>query len=624
MIKIFKLIIILSISSLISAMHLPKENHKRKSDTEATIDNRETKKRKTETAHINEFINDQIIQSVCDPKIDSSKNIADRLEKTSFSDILGADKILMKEQRDSIKKIIIEKYERELKDIIAVGTDSYLAGANAYFKDIGLNPVPDSSYWKISDDSKYLLMSEKSTHVYNLSMDKSITYDSDKIYPIDSSDKYLVFGEDDFIKVIGVDDLKERLIKNYPVNSISISSDNKYIATAIAGKVDLWDLSLDKKIKEFKTVIDKDMAVGVENYKVFFSPNNKYLIATAENYNHEHPIILHIWKIKSGQAIKEFDELHHVLFKGKNSLFSPNNKFIFKVEAGDDECPSIFNLKTNESNSLNVNSPDDIIQDSTEIMDASFSPDSNSLATSHNTNKFYLWDTKTGSLKHIFNNHEPIIVGRFCFSHDSKFIAIASQFQAFIYDCRNGSKIQNPRSNCPFDDKGRTKILVEDKSWDHNEQSADELEFSLDNKLLVTNCFMFGTTLWDIDNDRVLDDVDERHIPFGSDRRSRFTKDGKYIITGPCFLEARSDKGCFMIEDLANAWIMPQLDLVMILFLVKLINSPEGNILENAEYKAYYDKLPKPIEGFVRKYYAKKIVDLYLRNKYLSNFVGQY
>jgi WD40 repeat protein len=205
----------------------------------------------------------------------------------------------------------------------------------------------------------------------------------------------------------------------HKVWGVSFSPNGKLLATAsddsFAG---LWDLQ-GNLLTEFKGHQDWVQTVN-------FSPNNKHL-ATGSGDG-----IVRIWDL-SGNLLNEFQAHSQWVRK---VIFSPDNKYIATTSM--DSTARLWDIQGNlliifqgfQSHIINNKYFSEDVLLSEEILDISFSPDAQLIATSYDSGTTRLWDLQ-GSLLSEFYDGRNHHYGRndsaanISFSHNGKYIARA-------------------------------------------------------------------------------------------------------------------------------------------------------------------------------------------------------
>lgn len=175
-------------------------------------------------------------------------------------------------------------------------------------------------------DNKYLaLLNENKMEILDISSNQPIaTFPGwssvGSILKYSPNGKYLAFGGDSNFKILDLSDMtqikKSKIDFDGAANSMVFSSDNKLLAFAIYGIINIVDINSGKEIKKIDASAESISSLT-------FSPNalgsSSQFLASSGSYDG----VVKIWGVDSGNLIKEF-ECH------KNSVisiaYSPDGK----------------------------------------------------------------------------------------------------------------------------------------------------------------------------------------------------------------------------------------------------------------------------------------------------------
>ena len=198
------------------------------------------------------------------------------------------------------------------------------------------------------------------------------------------------------------------------VNSISISSDGKYI---ISGSDDnaikLWDITNGYIIRLF-------LGHKKRILSVCFSPNNKYIISgSGGTLNSPHDNVVKLWDIETGLEIKSFLEHQSSV---TSVSFSPNGKYIISGSGSFNDSPDNIIKLWDKETGLKIKS---FSGHKGYIHTVSFSPDGKQVLSGSSDGTMKLWNVETGEeIKTFFWNNN--IITSASFSSDGKQVISSS------------------------------------------------------------------------------------------------------------------------------------------------------------------------------------------------------
>lgn len=254
------------------------------------------------------------------------------------------------------------------------------------------------------------------------------------------------------------------------VTAVTISSDGRYVLVGTAkGKAELYDAETGTWLNGWQ--LDSASIPGPIN-AVIFAADGEQAIAAGDNGQ------IFIWKVTAGSVVGNNVPIGH----GERLLavdYSPDSKFI--LTGGGDRTAIIWDATTrqpvralhpsgfgrtwitsvaysndgtlaltgDENRQLILwNVADGTITRTLSlpnpgyVLDAAFSPDDSLIAASGTyTNEAYIWDVKTGGLRHTFSAHEGWIEA-VAFSPDGRHVLTGSQDRsAILWDVQSGAMV---------------------------------------------------------------------------------------------------------------------------------------------------------------------------------------
>ncbi len=239
---------------------------------------------------------------------------------------------------------------------------------------------------------------------------------------LDSNGNNLLAGfNDNSLKIfntISGKEIKSMEVFRYPIQSLSVDQENKYI------------LASDSKSKSFK-IIDYDTSKELKNIeahdaqvgRIKISDNNR-LIITAGSWDKT----IKVWDLASGQYIKTFSGIQKDIFEHAY-IDSTNNYAIGEIR--------------NKAflNYLSKQTKNQIYKDKNgEVSCVAISPNKKLLAFGTSKNKSKIFSTTSQKLIQTFDNQKSWI-RKIAFSNNSKMLATASFEQIKIWDTNTGKEI---------------------------------------------------------------------------------------------------------------------------------------------------------------------------------------
>jgi len=197
------------------------------------------------------------------------------------------------------------------------------------------------------------------------------------------------------------------------VNSVSFSSDGKYIASGSRSQAILWDIQSGTLIRTFKGHLDDVVSV-------VFSPDGRY-IASGGDY-------IKIWNVKDGSLIRNFKGYSF----SKSVCFSPDGKLI---------------ASGNVNNTVTLlDTTKDVLKTLTGhlcgVTSVVFSPDGQFIASGSYDNTIKLWNVKDRILIKTYKGHTDW-VNSVRFSPDGRFITSLSSDETIkLWNIKTGTLIK--------------------------------------------------------------------------------------------------------------------------------------------------------------------------------------
>jgi WD40 repeat protein len=305
------------------------------------------------------------------------------------------------------------------------------------------------------------------------------------------------------------------------VDMAQLSSDNKYIATISDRYVRIWDVHTGKLIHKLEAYVPDEWNPGGFVTAAQFSPDSKYVVTSSTND------IAIFWDLASGKAIQTFRHNGTIssvsfsldgkymatggldgttvvwdvrkgsqqqIFKGDIehqawAQFSPEGQFLLIFDG-------YYTIKMWDmvAGKILYNLP----KSTKEFKSTHFSSDGKYMITT-DRNKFTLWETATGKLVHAI----PSAVDTVVFGPDSQHIATLSRKEVKVWDTQRGNLMH--------------QLTAKEKEF------FKSVQFSPDNKYLLTSLDNNVTTIWSATSDSIIHEL--------KGTAAQFSTQGRYVVT---------------------------------------------------------------------------------------------
>ncbi|MDX4038461.1 caspase family protein [Aliarcobacter skirrowii] len=246
---------------------------------------------------------------------------------------------------------------------------------------------------------------------------------------ISSDNRYIVSGSDD--TTVRLWDFKSgKLLKTLNgnsniVNSVAISSDSRYIVSGSDDTtVKLWDISSGKLLK---TLNGHSYWVS----SVAISSDNRYIVSGSSDRT------IKLWDVNSGKLLKTFRGHYGTIY---SVAISSDSRYI--VSGSDDKTVNLWDLKSgNIIKTLNGHSGS--------VISVAISSDNRYIVSGSDDKTVKLWDVNSGKLLKTLNGHSNRVLS-VAISSDSRYIVSASDDKTVkLWDVNSGKllKTLNGHSN---------------------------------------------------------------------------------------------------------------------------------------------------------------------------------
>jgi len=271
------------------------------------------------------------------------------------------------------------------------------------------------------------------------------------------------------------------IIKNsFPVYSVAISPDGKYIASNSGKTIKIWDVSSGKCTK---------ILSGHKNsiWSICYSPDGKYIASGSDDKT------IRIWDVSSG----EYKELIGHKNWISSVSYSPDGKYI--ASGSYDMTIRIWDISTGKYKTL--------IGHKGAIYSVSYSPDGKYIASGSSDKTVKIWDVSTGEYK-ILIGHEYSVLS-VSYSPDGKYLASGSQDKTIrIWDVKSGRYI---------------KILTK-----HN-GPVISVNYSPNGKYIVSGSSDKTVKIWDVSTGQYIKTLTgHKNVIYSVN----YSHNGKYIVSG--------------------------------------------------------------------------------------------
>lgn len=277
------------------------------------------------------------------------------------------------------------------------------------------------------------------------------------------------------------------------VYAVDYSPDGKYIVTAHNdGTAWLWDATTGKALATFK-----GHTGPLRRAK--FSPDGHYILTTSIDGT------VRTWEAPSGKALATLQSFSGELSggayggsDGRGASFSPDSQLI--ATAGEDGVARVWEVQTGR---LKL----ELKGHANSVNDASFSPDGKYIATAGEDTTAKLWDATSGQELATMSGHSGFVY-RATFSPDGRYVVTASQDgTAMVFEIPSGKVVT---------------ILKGHNGW------VFGASFSPDSRYVLTFSTDYTAKLWRMPDGKEL-------VTYGGHTgridKAVFSPDGRYVIT---------------------------------------------------------------------------------------------
>ncbi|NEP61784.1 MAG: hypothetical protein F6K31_33335 [Symploca sp. SIO2G7] len=262
------------------------------------------------------------------------------------------------------------------------------------------------------------------------------------------------------------------------VNSVSISPDEQYLATAGEdGTTSLWDLS-GQNLTQFNSHQG-------EVYSVNFSSDGQYLATAGEDGTTS------LWEMSGQKLLVQF-----LTNQGKvySVSFSPNGQYL--ATAGEDGTTGLWNLSGQQLTQFNSHLG--------KVFSVNFSPDGKSLATTGEDGTARLWNLSGKQLAQFQGHQGPVF--SLSFSPDGKILATTGEDSTLRLWNLSGNKLAQ---------------------WKSSPDWVYSVNFSPDGEQLATGGADGTARLWDLSGQQLAQFNAHQNWIYST----QFTPDGKNLVT---------------------------------------------------------------------------------------------
>jgi WD40 repeat protein len=221
-----------------------------------------------------------------------------------------------------------------------------------------------------------------------------------------------------------------------PVESVAVSPDGAWFATAGFKTVNLWDAKTGKLVRTLKGHLSPVHVVA-------FSPDSK-LVASGSGTNGNDKNNIKLWDVETGTLKQELSQWRSDV---KTLAFSPDGKFLASTGYGG---ASVYELASGSEQTVNM-APDQTV---------SFSPNGKTLAVC-NVYEVQLWDVATSKKLKAFRHKDFAQVYACTYSPDGKLVAAIGRDGLAIWDVATGQarhvvKLGGGQQSVAFSRDGKT------------------------------------------------------------------------------------------------------------------------------------------------------------------------
>lgn len=230
----------------------------------------------------------------------------------------------------------------------------------------------------------------------------------------------LTRNTNDLVRIVDIRDCKElyagRLLSSFGHNRIFVSPDGKGILSPLENRAEIFDIATEKISREFIGHTDKVQILS-------FSPDGMFVMTSSDEKS------VRIWETSTGVQIAKIQ----VLKSASTAFFSPDGKFLAIA------CRGHYFLIFDTATWNNVNMPHQELINS--CIHASFSPDSQYIATAHSDGTVRTWTVYTKKEILILKGHTDA-VRTISISPDGNYIVTTSDdLTVRVWSTKTGKEV---------------------------------------------------------------------------------------------------------------------------------------------------------------------------------------